>query len=139
MRTKAITAVFWASSKKVERGRLIRLERRQGEFILELKYGGHSYQVVARRKKDGTTYIGQWTWADKRKVIAGDVTFDFLTTEDGFLAFGKWRESGEYQWWFRLTKDGTASHLSRENINVHIGDDMDSFGWSTEVDRYLNN
>ena len=138
MKSKEITPVFWASASKVEKGKLIRLKRYQGEFTLDLKCGSHSYQVVARKKKEGTTYIGRWVWKDRKNLIDGDVNFDFLTTEDGFLAFGKWNEDGEYQWWFRLPRSGTASCLSRDDTNVCFGDSMDSFGWSTEASRHLD-
>ena len=138
MKAKEITPIFWASTSKVEKGKLICLKRHQGEFTLDLECGGYSYQVVARRRKRGTTYIGRWTWRDKKNSIEGDVIFDFLMTEDGFLAFGKWEEDGEYQWWFRLPSTGVASHLSSDDTIVHLGDGMDWHGWSTESKRYLD-
>ena len=139
MKAKAIAPVFWASASKLEKGRLVRLKRYQCELTFDLTCCGHPYQVVARKKKGGTTYVGKWMWTDKQNILEGDVTFDFLTTEDGFLVFGKWEEDGEYQWWFKLPKTGTASHLSNDDINVRVGDGMDCFGWSTEAMRHLDN
>lgn len=137
MKAKIIAPVFWASAKGLEKGTLIRLERYQCELSLDLKCLSHSYRVVARKKKEGTTYAGKWVWADKQKILDGNVTFDFLTTEDGFLAFGKWKEQNDYQWWFKLPRTGMTSYLDNDDTNICIGDGMDSYGWSTEAKRHL--